>query len=208
MRKYKDRNFTDMASWTENDLWQILLGKAPPNNFLKNPKYLMHSLTSTQTIQRITGLTVSAARKVAASLELGRRIFRYTPESPILNSPLAIYRYVQNMITEPQEIIRALYLSGKLTVLRDEIIAVGSLNSAFISPREIFRPAFLANATTVVIVHNHPSGDPSPSSEDKALTKYLVTTANLLTLSIQDHVVVAQNGFVSLREKYPEIFEK
>ncbi len=206
--KYKQhKSFDSLSDCSENDLWQILLGKDLPLTFINKQKHLIHTLTSITKISQISGISPHVARKIAASLELGRRIFRYIPESPVLNSPLAIYRYVKAMLEHSQEMIRAIYLSSKLTVLRDEIIAIGQLNSAFMGPQELFRPAFLYNAHTFVIVHNHPSGDPTASSEDIALTKYIATTANLLSLTLQDHIIVAQNGFVSLREKYPEIFD-
>jgi len=102
--------------------------------------------------------------------------------------------------------IRAIYLSSRLTIVCDEIIAIGKQNSAFIGIRELFRPAFVHNAHTFILVHNHPSGDPTASEEDIAMTKYIATMSHMLSLSLQDHIIVAQNGFVSVREKYPEIF--
>ncbi len=206
MLKHKREQFTDLSNYTERELWKVILGKSLPVELESKYPYVFHNLGAIETISKITGTAPYISRKIAATLELGRRIFRYTPESPILNSPLAVYQYTRNMLGQTQEMMRAIYLSSKLTIVCDEIIAIGSLNSAFIGVRELFRPAFIHNAHTFILAHNHPSGDPTASKEDIALTKYIATTAELLALSLQDHIIVAQNGFVSIREKHPEIF--
>ncbi|OGC81939.1 MAG: hypothetical protein A2V81_03630 [Candidatus Abawacabacteria bacterium RBG_16_42_10] len=206
MSKHKQQSSDDLSNYDERGLWKIIVGKELSSFLESKQTYLLHSLSSISHIEQITSTGLPTARKIAATLELGRRIFRYTPESPTLNSPFAVYRYTRGMLEQKQEMIRAIYLSSRLTIVCDEIIAIGKQNSAFIGIRELFRPAFVHNAHTFILVHNHPSGDPTASEEDIAMTKYIATMSHMLSLSLQDHIIVAQNGFVSVREKYPEIF--
>lgn len=93
-----------------------------------------------------------------------------------------------------------LLLDGRNRLLGINEVAVGTLTSALVHPRELFKAAILANAANVICVHNHPSGDPEPSQEDRALTKRLSEAGELLGIRLLDHVVVAASGFRSLAE--------
>jgi DNA repair protein RadC len=81
------------------------------------------------------------------------------------------------------------------------VISVGTLNSSLIHPREVFNPAIKASASSVVIVHNHPSGDCNPSKEDKEVTKMLNEAGRILGIKVLDHVIVGKDGFVGIKEK-------
>jgi len=82
-----------------------------------------------------------------------------------------------------------------------ETVSIGSLNASIVHPREVFKPAVIASAASIVLVHNHPSGDPEPSEEDLAITKRLVEAGELLGIAVLDHVIVASRGVVSLRAR-------
>jgi DNA repair protein RadC len=86
-------------------------------------------------------------------------------------------------------------------VMAIETISIGSLNVSIVRPREVFRPAIINSAASVVLVHSHPSGDPEPSEEDVSITKRLVQAGELLGIQVLDHVIVASRGVVSLRER-------
>ena len=85
--------------------------------------------------------------------------------------------------------------------MRRLLISRGTLNASLVHPREVFRPAILASAAAIILVHNHPSGDPEPSDEDVSLTKRLVKAGEILGIEVLDHLVVAKRGFVSLRAR-------
>jgi DNA repair protein RadC len=85
--------------------------------------------------------------------------------------------------------------------MRRAMISRGSLNASICHPREIFRPAIVASAASIVLVHNHPSGDPEPSEEDLSITKRLVQVGELLGIAVLDHVIIARHGSVSLRAR-------
>jgi DNA repair protein RadC len=90
-----------------------------------------------------------------------------------------------------------LALDSQSQVLRDVLVTRGLLNSSLVHPREVFRPAIAEAAAGIIVVHNHPSGDPTPSGEDRAATKQLVAAGQLLDLPVYDHVIIAGDRFVS-----------
>ena len=111
----------------------------------------------------------------------------------------ARYRYL--IADSPVEVFYALLLDVKHRYLRDARVSVGILDGSLIHPREVFAPAVAARAGAVILVHNHPSGDPTPSREDMRLTGQLVECAKLLDLRIHDHVVIGRGRYVSLAQR-------
>ena len=94
----------------------------------------------------------------------------------------------------------ALYLNAKNQILKQEIISIGSLFSNMVHPREVFAPALEVRAAAVVLGHNHPSGDPTPSPEDQSLTQRLTAAGDLMGIEVLDHLVIGTNRYVSLKE--------
>lgn len=94
-----------------------------------------------------------------------------------------------------------IHLNIKQVVLSYEIVSVGSLNSSVVHPRELYKGALLSNAASIIVVHNHPSGQTTPSPEDIAVTKRLSDAGNILGIQLLDHLVLGNNGFVSLKEQ-------
>jgi len=92
-------------------------------------------------------------------------------------------------------------LDARHRVLRSEVISQGTLTASLVHPREVFRPALRDAAAALVLVHNHPSGDPTPSAEDREVTARLASAGEILGVRILDHIVVAERGFCSLREQ-------
>ncbi len=102
---------------------------------------------------------------------------------------------------ERREHFLVLLMNARHEALAKETVSIGSLNASIVHPREVFRPALIASAAAVVLVHNHPSGDPEPSEEDLTITKRLVEAGELLGIQVLDHVIVASRGVVSLRSR-------
>jgi DNA repair protein RadC len=92
-------------------------------------------------------------------------------------------------------------LDAQNRLLRDRIISEGTLSASLVHPREVFKPAIVESAASVILLHNHPSGDPTPSREDVRLTRQLAECARLLELRVHDHVIIGQGRFVSLAEQ-------
>jgi DNA repair protein RadC len=99
------------------------------------------------------------------------------------------------------EVFRVALLDAQNRLLRDVVISEGTLSASLVHPREVFKPAILESAASIILLHNHPSGDPAPSQEDVRLTRQLVECARLMDLRIHDHVVIGRGRYVSLAEK-------
>ena len=133
--------------------------------------------------------------------ELTRR--RYRGKKPKeIRGPDAVVAFVgPKLRTEQREHFLVLLLNARHEVMAKETVSVGSLNASIVHPREVFRPAIVHSAASVLLVHNHPSGDPEPSEEDLTITKRLVEAGELLGIQVLDHVIVATRGVVSLRSR-------
>lgn len=118
----------------------------------------------------------------------------------LLNSPEKIFEYLKEKIgREKKEYFVALYFDTKNNLIVDEI-SIGILNASLIHPREVFNKAIVNNASHIVIAHNHPSGDPSPSIDDENTTKRLIEAGKIIGISIIDHIIVSNNSYFSFKE--------
>ena len=149
------------------------------------------------------GLGNAKTAQLKAALELGRRMLLATPEERfIIRSPSDVAQLLMaEMAHLEQEHFRVLYLDTRNRLLGSETVYIGSLNASHIRVAEIFRDAVKRNCAAVIVAHNHPSGDPSPSHEDVAVTRQLVAAGDLLGIDLLDHLVIGQQRFVSLRER-------
>jgi DNA repair protein RadC len=151
----------------------------------------------------VGSLGASRVARVGAALELGRRIaaLSATSSDPVRDStdvaPRLIARYGHRM----QETFGGLYLDTRKRIVSEREIFVGSLTSANAAPRDVFRFALQDHAASVIVFHNHPSGDPSPSPQDLAFTRQLIDGGRTLGVDVLDHLVVAASGFVSFKQR-------
>jgi DNA repair protein RadC len=144
-------------------------------------------------------LTPEQRRRLRLAFELGRRA--YEGHAPALTDPRDVVAWCADLRDADRERFVGLDLDARHRVLRRRLVSIGTLTASLVHPREVFGPALRVGAAAIVVVHNHPSGDPEPSAEDCALTERLRDAARLLGLELLDHVVVARTGFVSLRER-------
>jgi DNA repair protein RadC len=149
------------------------------------------------------GIGVARASVLLAAIELGKRLFCKEEDDimPIVDGPESVYGLTRDLSKHKKEHFVALYLNAKNRVLKQETISIGSLFATIVHPREVFAPALSVNAAAVVLAHNHPSGDPEPSPEDKALTRRLAEAGKLMGVEVLDHLVIGKKGYVSFREK-------
>jgi len=140
------------------------------------------------------GIGPAKATELLAAFEVGRRLSRGGMERPVLDNPVSVYDLLApEMQSLRQETLRVLLLDTKLRLQRSETVSLGSLNETIAHPRELLRPALVHSAYAVVVVHNHPSGDPSPSDADRRITRRLVDGAELLQLRIIDHIIIGRS---------------
>lgn len=148
------------------------------------------------------GIGPAKALQIQAAIELGKRIARSELESaPIIRAPGDVAALVsEDLRYLQQEHFVALFLNTKNRVIGRETLSVGSLNAAIVHPRELFRAAVKRSAASVICVHNHPSGDPTPSAEDIRLTHRLTEAGHIIGIEVLDHVIIGDRSFVSLKE--------
>lgn len=153
-------------------------------------------------LTRITGVGIARATAVHASLELGRRMSSEAREAGApLRSPRDVVAAFEMRLRDlPVEEFHVAILDAQHRLERDVLITRGLLNSSLVHPREVFREAIAERAAAVILVHNHPSGDPTPSAEDRAVTEQLVAAGRLLDIPVHDHIIVGRGRYVSFAE--------
>ena len=156
-----------------------------------------------QELANIKGIGPAKAAELHACFELGRRVAQMTPEEkPQIKSPTDAARLLSDMARLEQEEMRTLLLDTKNRVLARPRVYQGSVHTTVVRIGELFRDAVRHNATGIILAHNHPSGDPTPSPEDAAITREIVKAGALLDVEVLDHLVIgAQGKFVSLKER-------
>lgn len=154
-------------------------------------------------LRRIPGIGDARASQLVAAVEVGRRtLFRPRRErTQILTALDAAQLLVPQFGALPVEHFGILLLDTKHRVTRTTVVSVGTLDASVVHPREVFRAATSGGAAAIVVFHNHPSGDPTPSDDDVELTKRLIRAGDLMGIHVLDHVIVAENGFFSLRDR-------
>lgn len=147
--------------------------------------------TAMEIRKRVSGIGKAKSIELAAAFEIGKRLARSREERPVLDTPERIYEvFGQEFQALRRESLRVILLDTKLRLVLTEEIALGSINECVAHPREIFRPAIIHSAYAVVLVHNHPSGDPQPSAADRRLTSSLREAASLLQINLIDHLIL------------------
>lgn len=149
------------------------------------------------------GMGEAKASQIKAAIELGRRLTLESPEEkPAINSPADAAALVQyDMSALEQEHLRVILLDRRNRVLEIVEVYKGSVNSSQVRVGELFKDAVRTNASAVIIVHNHPSGDPAPSPDDVAVTRAIVQAGKLLDIDVLDHLVIGLGKWVSLKER-------
>lgn len=157
----------------------------------------------TAELQNVAGVGPQIAARIQAAVELGRRFAQpMASERPAMNNPGAAAAYLQPLIGDlEQEHFAVLLLDTRCRALDHEILYKGCLNTTIVRTAEVFRGAIRRNCASVIVAHNHPSGDPSPSPEDVALTRRLVEAGKLMEVEVIDHLVIGRGCYVSLRER-------
>jgi DNA repair protein RadC len=149
------------------------------------------------------GVGRAKAARLVAAFELTRRLRARTPGARVtLSSPQQVYDAFGPLMEDlSREVFRVALLDAQNGLLRDVIVSEGTVSATLVHPREVFKPAILESAASVILVHNHPSGDPTPSRDDIRLTRQLVECAHLLDFRVHDHVIVGRGRYISLVER-------
>jgi DNA repair protein RadC len=188
------------AALTDSELIAILLRKGLPGaNAVEVARQLLErygslsglSPCTVKEIASIRGIGAAKAIQLVAAFGLGQRLANERLSRQKLDSPELVHDLVAvEMRTLHKESLRVILLDTRYHLLRMEEVSLGSVNESIAHPRDVFRPAVISSAYAVIVVHNHPSGDPSPSQSDHSLTRRLAEAAELLQIKLLDHIII------------------
>jgi DNA repair protein RadC len=175
----------------------LVLGKNIVRQFSKKA---LTSITLAD-LMKISGVGKSKAARILAALELGERLYSPSSMSKVsITSTDDLLPHLREYAGKKQEYLVVFYLNTRQELLQKEIVGVGSLNSMLITPKEIFHHALTTPCASIIVCHNHPSGDPNPSEDDIHFTRRIHEAGEVMSIPLVDHVIVANTGYFSFRE--------
>ncbi len=200
LKKYGRENISN------EELLSIILNTGTKNKSVKDISNLILSKINDiadlkditlNSLKQIDGIGEVKAIKILASIELGKRVYMDKNLVNIkMDTPEKIYNYMKNEVEgKNQEYFYAIYLDSKKNLIDKKLLFIGTLNKSIVHPREIFKYAYLLSASSIICVHNHPSGDTIPSKEDLNLTKALVEIGKIQGINIIDHIIIGKNYY-------------
>src|SRR3989338_2927942 len=151
-------------------------------------------------LSKIKGVGSSRAATLVAAFEISKRI-REQNRVPTIDDPTDVVHAVSHIKNKRREHFVGLYLDARQQLIKTHTISIGTLDASIAHPRDVFAPALTYNAASIIVVHNHPSGNPDPSREDILLTKKLQEGGKVLGIDMIDHIIISASGYVSMKEK-------
>ncbi len=151
----------------------------------------------------IKGIGPAKATQVIAAIELGKRVSGANSKQSVnINSPKEVSNiFMEDLRYLKKEVFKVLLLNTKNQIIQIEEVSVGILNSALVHPREVFRNAIRKSAASMILVHNHPSGNSKPSKEDISLSERLIEAGKIIGINVLDHIIIGDGEYTSLKEK-------
>ena len=189
------------TSTTLLELWAVVLGRDVPD--LAELTYEQLVGLSERELRRMDGITVVRARKVKAVLGLCKHLLTQPLErdQPVKCSRDVFRAFHYRLCDETREFFYVLLLDNKHRIQKESLVSIGCLTSTIVHPREVFAPAIRESADAIICVHNHPSGDPEPSSEDKHVTNRLLKAGELVGIQLLDHIIIGRNEYASFADQ-------
>lgn len=198
LKKFGVEHLTDL------ELLRILIGsgnkQASAEQIAKRLLALLREhgdVISYQDILTIQGMGPAKTCEIIALFELGRR-YLIPAERPVISSPDEAYKQLDYLKSKKQECFAVLTLDGANRLIDNLVVFQGTLNQSLIHPREIFAKAIEDRAASIILAHNHPSGNPEPSEEDKRVMKKLKEAGNLLGIDVLDHLIITNQGYTTI----------
>ena len=201
-------NFGERALSTQ-ELLQIILGKGVSGESVAlTAQKILSAFGSWEKIaqaslaelQLIRGIGLAKAAQIKAAFEIGRRLYTKSPsyKGKDLNSPKKVFNLIRSkLIDYSKEHFYLIALNSRMYSVAE--ISIGTLNRSLVHPREVFAEAIRSRAASIILVHNHPSGDPTPSKDDTILTQKLVAAGKVLGIEVTDHVIITKDNFFSFK---------
>ena len=184
-----------------NETLKILMKEESYAYVVNNYSSIRHLLNASELeILSIPGVGPSAAKKLKAILELSQELLRPDENKIHIKKPQDVYDHLKYMSLFAEENLALICLNTKSKVIYSGIISKGTLNASLVHPREIFSPAIKERAASIIVAHNHPSSDCTPSQEDINITKRLKECGRLIGIELIDHVIIGSNKYFSMKE--------
>lgn len=163
---------------------------------------------SIEELQQIKGLGKAKAIQLKAALNLGLRASRQSIDQKFrIVNPLHAYHYIKDEIeNEKRELILVILQDSKGYATSHHTVAVGTLSQALVHPRDVFHPVIRHKASSLVLIHNHPSGDPTPSKEDLNVTKILIEAGRAVDIPVNDHLIIGKGCYTSIRQDFKSLW--
>jgi len=209
-RKPRERVWRDgAASLGLEDLLALIIGSGtsyrPVLELAKEVAAVLLSGTSEPSdLAAVSGIGQAKAAELAAALQLADSLHERRSRQR-LDAPELVYQLCRDLTEQLQEHVAVLYLTVRNGLIAREIISIGTATASLLHPREVFRPAITRNASHIVLVHTHPSGDSSPSSADREVTRRMTVAGQQLGIELVDHIICAKDTFYSFRRECPSM---
>jgi len=182
---YKGKNVLEVA--------QRILSEYPSEKLAELPF---------EKLKKLKGVGPAKACLIRAVFELSKRAFAVGEDLlPIISTPKDAADEVTNIRKNKKENFVVLYLNARNQVIHKETISIGTLNASVVHPREVFQPAITKSAASIILAHNHPSGDTTPSDDDIELTKRIIKAGEIMGIEVLDHVIVSEKSHLSMKDK-------
>jgi len=199
----------------EHELLAIILGQGTRDtSALELANQLLSTYEGLRQLQKasleeliqVKGVGSAKAASIKAAFEIGRRVSKGVETRFLIKSPEDVTQFVKQILIQEmrdydREHFMVLYLDRKGGLIVKEDISIGGLHSSIVHPREVFKTAVKRSAASMILAHNHPSGDPAPSREDIDITRRLIEAGHIMGIEILDHVIIGENTYCSLKEK-------
>jgi len=200
------------SSLSDEELIAILIrsgnknesAKQVAHNILKKYENVFEfSKITYEELIKFNGIKTKKAALILATIELSKRLSQAVPDLKKIKmtDPSLFFDYYRNFFKDKsQEYFYAVYLDNNQKIIKDKLLFIGTINYSIVHPREVFKEAYLLEATNLVLIHNHPSGEVFPSKNDIDTTKKLIEVGNLLGIKVIDHIIIGYNKYYSLFE--------
>ncbi|MEL7566418.1 MAG: DNA repair protein RadC [Dehalobacterium sp.] len=199
-------SYLDLSKAKFEDILALTIREKPDSDVIEE---IMSRLKESRNILEITmadlqsikGIGQRKALTLTAAVELSKRLMTLNQSSKsIIRHPGDVFTLLADMRFLDREHFRVIHLNTKNNIIYIDNVSIGTLSRAIVHPREVFKTAVKMSSASLILVHNHPSGDPSPSKEDNELTARIVDAGKIIGIEVLDHIIIG-NGFVSLKEK-------
>ena len=199
----------ELSYLSEAELLTELLSKQSAENLIAEYSSIYNIMlhTSAKQIEAVNGIGSAKLKKLLYIKELLNRIHQERiKQVKTIKTPQDVMDYFKDLEDKQQEELWVLLLNTKNRIIKRQLITIGTVNASLVSPREVFHAAVQNLASAIIVVHNHPSGLASPSSEDKRVTEKLLNTGKILDIPLLDHIIIAKQGGCSIKELFNSLW--